>query len=154
MPLSIPFLAHAVIEAVACVAFFTAPELQLGLAATAPRITLANSPHVRFLTIQYAALLLSSCFTALIFVFPPAAASSSSSSLSSDDVLGSATRVWAAGALAVYHYAPLGRAAWRCSNGEWRTHNAGGVKTWPVVHLLTHALVLLGLLGVWAGVCV
>ncbi|KAJ3005737.1 hypothetical protein HKX48_000495 [Thoreauomyces humboldtii] len=142
MSASLPFLVHAVIEAIACVSFLKAPELQLGILPNAPRL----APQIRLLTIQYAALLLSSSLTALVFAVT--AFSRRALSEKSEDYL--TARRYAAAALAVYHLAPAVRGLRRCLQGEIVA--PGGIKAWPIVHVMLHTWVFVGLAVVFSGV--
>ncbi|CAL3962792.1 unnamed protein product [Diplocarpon coronariae] len=124
--LNIPFLIHVVLETPASLNFFLRPGNQLA----------APAPQAHALVRQYAALLLSSNLVALVFAFR--------------DVDETSQRV--AGALAVYHVAPLVRAVGRIGNGtegergasrraSGREEAEGGLGG-PWLHAATHACAL------------
>ncbi|KAH7346444.1 hypothetical protein BKA65DRAFT_502449 [Rhexocercosporidium sp. MPI-PUGE-AT-0058] len=118
MPIiNLAFLIHALLELPASLNFFFRPNEQLS----------SPAPQAHALIRQYAILLLSSNIIALIFAFRPV-----------DETSG---RV--AGALAVYHAAPLVRAVGRItSKEEGYGKGLGG----PWVHGVVHAAAL-GALG-------
>ncbi|KAG4417273.1 hypothetical protein IFR04_009563 [Cadophora malorum] len=118
MPMFNPaFIFHALLEVPASLNFFFRPNEQLSSAA----------PQAHALIRQYAVLLMSSNIVALIFAFRPLDETS--------------RRV--AGALAVYHAAPLVRAVGRVAyQGEGYGKGLGG----PWAHAVLHAGAL-GALG-------
>ncbi|KAH7410831.1 hypothetical protein BKA64DRAFT_365152 [Cadophora sp. MPI-SDFR-AT-0126] len=118
MPIFNPaFIIHALLELPASLNFFFRPNEQLS----------SPAPQAHALIRQYAVLLMSSNIVALVFAFRPV-----------DEI---SRRV--AGALAVYHAAPLVRAVGRiASKGEEYGKGLGG----PWVHAVVHAGAL-GTLG-------
>ncbi|KAL2069576.1 hypothetical protein VTL71DRAFT_14255 [Oculimacula yallundae] len=118
MPITnLAFLIHALLELPASLNFFFRPNEQL----------LSPAPQAHALIRQYAVLLMSSNIVALIFAFRPVDETS--------------RRV--AGALAVYHAAPLVRAVGRIrASGTGYGKEFGG----PWVHALLHSGAL-GALG-------
>jgi hypothetical protein len=108
-----PFLVHAILEIPASLNFFLNPSGQLGV----------YSPQAHPVIRQYAVLLLSSTLIALSFALRDA-----------DELSGHV-----AGALAIYHLAPMLRAAVRLMGRQavWQ----------PLLFLATHGVCLAGLLA-------
>jgi cell division protein FtsW (lipid II flippase) len=108
-----PFLLHTLLETPASLNFFIYPSSQ----------TQTSSPQAHAVIRQYAVLLLSTVFIALVFAVRKP-----------DELSG---RV--AGALALYHLAPMVRAMGRLGRGEqgWQ----------PVLFLLVHGVCFAGLFG-------
>lgn len=115
LPLSNPFFIHALIETFAVVSFLTNPSGQIGV----------YTPHAHAVIRQYGVLLLSSVLVSLIFA--------------NRDPDGLSGQV--AGALAVYHVAPILRAMSRLFGEEavWQ----------PLLFLAGHGLCLAGLIRVF-----
>lgn len=139
MTSSLPFYLHALIETPASLNFFLNPAAQLPPAVSTLAPEAQASLH--FVIRQYAVLLFSSVLIALVFA-------------TRSVVDGTGRKV--AGALAVYHAAPLARAVWRITEtqlegglviGDGKGGGLGG----PWLHALVHALALLGLgsLPIW-----
>ena len=119
---ALPFWLHFFVELPPSVVFLVKPDAQLA----------APQPHARPLIRQYAALLFSMNLTALIFAWREV-----------DE-----TSQLVAGAMAIYHIAPIIRALHRFRHGEntmlrsqRRSHALGG----PGLHLLVHSICLLSL---------
>ncbi len=112
-----PFLIHAILEIPASLNFFLRPSGQLRI----------YSPHAHAVIRQYAVLLLSSVLVAAIFA-----------SRDQDELSGQV-----AGALAVYHLAPMVRAVGRLrgKQGKWQ----------PLLFLALHGVCFAGLLGLCWG---
>jgi hypothetical protein len=111
MPLTIqhlPFLIHILLETPASLNFFLRPSEQLSVPA----------PQAHAIIKQYAILLLSSNLVALVFLLR--------------DVDETSRAV--AGALGVYHFAPLVRAVSRLSAGRQYGKGLGGAGVHAVVH--------------------
>ncbi len=123
-PANIPFLLHILLELPASITFFLSPSTQLQLPSPPPTPRAYSQAHA--LIRQYAVLLLVSNLVALICVLQPTAI---------DDILGiraegkvvevERLRGNVAGALAVYHLAPLVRAVGRMVNGDGHGHGHG-----------------------------
>jgi hypothetical protein len=106
---TLPFWFHLLIELPASINFFLNPSEQLS----------SPAPQAHALVRQYAALLFASSLVALIFAVRPVDRTSRN----------------VAGALAVYHLAPLGRAVSRVLGGEvGYGKGLGG----PWIHLVAH----------------
>lgn len=124
----LPFLLHLLLETPASLSFFLTPSSQL------PRST----PSAHALIRQYAILLLSSNLIALTFLLHPSATATSAEAI----------RANVAGALAVYHVAPILRAVSRIVRGYERGNGRGS--GWkglggPWVHLGGHLACLVAL---------
>lgn len=125
----LPFLCHLLLETPASLSFLLSPSSQL------PRPT----PNAHALIRQYAILLLSSNLVALTLLFHPSTIGTSAEAIRGN----------VAGALAVYHVAPVVRAVSRivCSNERGKGRGRGWRELGgPWVHLGGHAgcLVALG----------
>jgi len=108
-----PFLVHAVLETPASLSFFLYPSGQLR----------TYSPQAHAVIRQYAVLLLSSVIISLIFAFRPL-----------DELSGQV-----AGALTIYHLAPMVRATGRLMGRQavWQ----------PLLFVAAHGVCLAGLVG-------
>jgi len=127
-PTHLPFLLHLLIELPASLSFYFSPSSQL------PRST----PSAHALIRQYAILLLSTNLIALIFLLHPPPT----------DSVAELLRGNVAGALAVYHVAPVVRAVSRIIGGAGRGEGRRG--GWrglggPWVHLVGHSGCLVAL---------
>lgn len=121
LPSTLPFWLHLLIELPASLNFFLRPSEQLS----------SPAPQAHAVIKQYATLLLSSNLVALVFMFRP--------------VDGTSANV--AGALAIYHLAPLTRATLRLVNGDGGYgKQLGG----PVAHMAVHGACFFGLAQVYA----
>jgi hypothetical protein len=118
LPPTLPFWLHLLIELPASTNFFFAPSEQLS----------SPAPQAHMILKQYAVLLFVSALIALIFALRP--------------IDGTSRRV--AGALSVYHLAPLVRAGSRIMEGSGEYGKGLGG---PVFHLVVHAVCFAGLLG-------
>ncbi|KUJ12287.1 uncharacterized protein LY89DRAFT_688036 [Mollisia scopiformis] len=116
----LPFWLHILIEFPASLNFFFNPSEQLP----------SPGPQAHAIIKQYAVLLLVSNLIAGIFALRPLDRTSRN----------------VAGALAVYHLAPLVRAASRIGNARYG-NGLGG----PVVHVVVHGACLLGLFGLYSS---
>jgi hypothetical protein len=120
LPLTLPFWFHSLIELPASINFFFNPSEQLSSPA------LQAHPIIK----QYAVLLFVSALIALIFALRPTDGTSRS----------------VAGALSVYHLAPLTRAGNRIVQGsEYYGKGLGG----PIIHLVMHTVCFAGLLKIF-----
>ncbi|KAE9380588.1 hypothetical protein N431DRAFT_432868 [Stipitochalara longipes BDJ] len=119
-PATLPFWFHLLIEFPASINFFFNPSEQLS----------SPAPQSHIIVRQYAVLLLVSALIALIFALRPI-----------DE-----TSRYVAGALSVYHVAPLMRAGSRIleRRGEYG-RGLGG----PTVHLIVHTICFAGLAGIF-----
>jgi len=120
LPPSLPFWFHLTIELPASINFFFNPSEQLS----------PPAPQSHIIIRQYAVLLLVSTLIALIFALRP--------------IDGTSRNV--AGALSVYHLAPLTRAGSRIWAGSVEYGKGLGG---PVVHLAVHAVCFGGLAGIF-----
>lgn len=122
MPLlgRLPFYIHMLIETPASLNFFFNPSEQL----------LSPAPQAHAIIKQYAILLLVSNLIALIFATRQLDRTSRN----------------VAGALAVYHLAPLVRAVGRVGDGRYGKGLGG-----PVLHVMVHGVAFLGLFGLYWG---
>ena len=119
--LSLPFWLHFLIELPASMNFFLNPSEQLS----------SPAPQAHPIIKQYAVLLFVSTLIALIFALRP--------------IDGTSRNV--AGALSVYHLAPLVRAGSRIAEGSGEYGKGLGG---PMLHLAVHLLCFVGLLwGFW-----
>lgn len=122
VPPTVAFYLHLLLETPASLNFYFNPLQQLQLSSPAPQ--------ARAVIQQYAVLLLSSNLIALIFALRPVDATSK--------------RV--AGALAVYHLAPLFRALGRIWEGDGGLASGLGG---PWAHAAAHGAALVALLGLF-----
>jgi hypothetical protein len=120
LPATLPFWFHLLIELPASINFFLQPSEQLS----------SPAPQAHAIIRQYAVLLFVSNLLALIFALRPIDGTSRS----------------VAGALSVYHLAPLVRAGTRIAeeSGEYG-QGLGG----PIVHFVVHGLCFAGLVGTY-----
>lgn len=134
LPPTLPFCLHILIELPASINFFLFPSAQVSTSASTPPVSAPAGALIR----QYAVLLLSSNLIALIFALQPI----------------NSTSRQVAGALAVYHLAPVIRAGSRIRAGELelgqkvegsRMKGLGG----PLLHFAVHSVCLLGLVGLF-----
>lgn len=116
----LPFYLHILIETPASLNFILNPSEQLP----------SPAPQAHAIIKQYAILLLVSVLIAGIFALRPLDRTSRN----------------VAGALAVYHVAPLLRAVERAGYGNFGKGLGG-----PVVHLIVHGACFLGLGGLYVG---
>lgn len=114
-----PFLFHAILEIPASLNYFLNPSGQLGI----------FSPQAHAVIRQYAVLLLSSVLVALLFA-----------SRDQDELSGQI-----AGALAVYHLAPMVRAMGRLGGKQGKCQ--------PLLFLTLHGMCLAGLTGLCWDLC-
>lgn len=115
----LPFWLHILIELPASLNFFFNPSEQLS----------SPAPQAHAIIKQYAVLLLVSNLISLIFALRPLDRTSRK----------------VAGALALYHLAPLIRAASRIGNDQYGMGLGG-----PIVHMIVHGLCFLGLIGLYS----
>lgn len=115
----IPFLTHFLLELPASINFYLAPSEQL----------VSPAPQAHALIRQYAVLLASSNLVALIFLLRAIDGTSKS----------------VAGALGVYHIAPLLRAIGRLREGDGRGKKYGSRFGGPAMHAIVHGFAFLGL---------
>lgn len=116
----LPFWLHILIEFPASLNYFFNPSEQLP----------SPAPQAHAIIKQYAVLLLVSSLIAGIFALRPLDRTSRN----------------VAGALAVYHLAPLMRAVGRVGNSRYGKGLGG-----PVVHIIVHGVVFLSLLGLYTS---
>lgn len=120
VPSTLPFWFHLLIELPASINFFFHPSEQLS----------APAPQAHAIIKQYAVLLFVSGLVALIFALRSVDAASRN----------------VAGALSVYHLAPLVRAGSRIMEGNWAYGKGLGG---PIFHLMVHTVCCVGLLGIF-----
>lgn len=118
LPAPTSFLLHFILELLAGLNFLFRPSHQLSRPA----------PQANALIRQYGALLISSALICHVFA--------------GRDVDIVTCRV--AGALSLYHLAPICRALGRVWNG------AGG-RFWPLVHFILHLITFVSFVSVWRG---
>jgi hypothetical protein len=115
----IPFLTHLLLELPASINFYLAPSEQLS----------SPAPQAHALIRQYAVLLASSNLVALTFLLR--------------EIDGTSKAV--AGALGVYHIAPLVRAIGRLRESDSRGRKYGSRFGGPTLHAIVHGFAFLGL---------
>jgi len=132
---TIPFHLHTLFELPASLNFFLRPlqQIQPPSSSSTSNSPLILPPSVSAVVRQYAALLFASCCVSLTFA----------ARAHHDE-----TARRGAGALALYHLAPLMRAVSRLRSGE--TPFEGGLGG-PAVHAIGHGIIFLSLLMVAVG---
>ncbi|KAH8816108.1 hypothetical protein F5884DRAFT_208921 [Xylogone sp. PMI_703] len=144
---SLPFYIHILIETPASLSFLLNPSSQLPPSTHYQPQSQSQSQSeiaTHFIIRQYAVLLLSSVLIALIFALRP---------------VPDRTSKRVAGSLAIYHLAPLARAAWRIWGGgrdvvfgELHEGVSGGGLGGPWVHGVVHAVAFIGLGMAFLGI--
>jgi hypothetical protein len=120
LPSTLPFWFHLLIELPASINFFLNPSEQLS----------SPAPQSHTIIRQYAVLLLVSALIALIFAFRPIDKTSRN----------------VAGALSLYHLAPVTRAGSRILEGSRGYGNGLGG---PATHLIVHTICFAGLVSIF-----